>query len=768
MPPKLLSTTIREIFLRELISNANDALEKLRITSLKDKSVWNGSDLNITIKAIPEEDGKGGQLIITDTGIGMSPEELATNLGTLAKSGTSDFVKKVEGDNAGGANGNLIGAFGLGFYSSFLVADRVEVASIPPKVKDGQPAQYVFASSADESSFEIYPDPRGNTLGRGTEIRLFLKPDSLEYLDTQKLAQLIHKHSAFSSSFPLYLWETKTREVVDEEKKAEIEASKSAEAAKASETAADEAEKDEDEAVIEDVDEEQQKPLVDDTPTPMKNVTTEEWTHINSQPPLWTRDPKNITDWEYTLFYTGFFKDFGKPLAWTHFSGDSSDGVPFKAIIFIPERLPDEYWQKPLEWKQQDVKLLVKRTFITSDLGENSLPKWANWVKVVIDAEDLPLNVSRETLQSNRFLKQMRTTILKRLIQLFAKLEKEEPRKWEKFQKTYGSVIKLGAVEDAKHRDKLAALTRFTTNQRNDTSYDQYVANMRKGQDQIFYLAEMGKTPEELAESIFAEKLIARGYEVLLLTEPLDEILFGTLRQWKGHLFQDAAKAGLKFGDEDPEEEAKREAELKEKFQPLIDWLKLEATDIVKDVVLSNRLVTSPCAIVAENYGYTANVQKMMSSSNHKRGDILHEFAMKAKLLEINPHSPLVEGLLRRVNDLPTDEDERDEEAETELKEIASILIDGALVRSGFEVVNKNTFFNRVDRVLRRSLGVSEAASPDVVVEPAPPVATDVPEEAKVEEEDDKPRVILPDHLKDKVSIEMEEIDDDDPIHDEL
>ncbi|KAJ3509681.1 hypothetical protein NMY22_g16215 [Coprinellus aureogranulatus] len=216
---------------------------------------------------------------------------------------------------------------------------------------------------------------------------------------------------------------------------------------------------------------------------------------------------------------------------------------------------------------------------------------------------------------------------------------------------------------------------------------------------------------------------------------------------------------------------------------PLLDWLKSEAKDVVRDVVLSNRLVKSPCAIVAEAFGYTANVQKMMSASNAKRGDMLHEFAMKAKLLEINPRSPLIEGLLRRVEDLPVDEDEKDEEAEAELKEIASILIDGALVRSGFDVSNKNEFFTRVDRVLRRSLGVSQSAKADEAVKPAPPVdptplrfkPQHKPLTPKSQDEevinDSKPGIILPDHLKDKVSIEMEEIDDDGNVivrHDEL
>ncbi|KAF9058206.1 heat shock protein Hsp90 [Panaeolus papilionaceus] len=782
----------QEIFLRELISNANDAIEKLRILALTDKSIYDGSQpLNITIKAIKDEDGKGGRLVIADTGIGMSPEELTTNLGTLAKSGTSDFLAKAEGSDKV-AQGNLIGAFGLGFYSSFLVADSVEVASVPPATpKNPNPVQHIFSSSADDSTFEVYPDPRGNTIGRGTEITLRLKQDALDYLDEAALSGLVHKHSAFSTTFPIYLFERWNEEVEDEEATAAA-----AEAAKEKKAAEEDAEtkdaekkpEDDDEAIIEEIvkEEEAKEEAEKEKPAPiMKTVTKEQWTHLNGQPPLWARDPKNITEAEYNLFYKATFKDFEKPpLAWHHFSGDAGDGVAFKGLLFFPSKLSDDFWQKPLDYISKDVKLMVKRVFITSDLGADALPKWASWVKVVIDADDLPLNVSRETLQSNKFLKQLKGIIVKRMIQLFSKItEGEDKAKYEKMHEVYGSVLKLGAAEDTKNRDKLVSLARFTTNQRNDTSLDQYLENRKKGQKQIFYLSEMGKTTEDLAKSVFIEKLHARGYEVLLLNEPLDEILIGYLREWKSVPFQDAARQGLKFGDEErsAEEEKQQQKELEEKFKPLTEWLKKEVGDAVRNVVLSNRLVQSPVAIVAETGGYTANVQKMMSASNAKShpGGILHEYALKAKVLEINPHSPLIEGLLRRVNDLPTDEDDRDVEAEEELKEVASILIDGALIRSGFDVADTNNFFTRVDRVLRRSLGVSETAQTKVDVKPAPPVASPEDEEeaeadssAKAEyDEDGKPGIVLPDELKGKLDIQMEEIDDDGNVvvqHDEL
>jgi len=279
---------------------------------------------------------------------------------------------------------------------------------------------------------------------------------------------------------------------------------------------------------------------------------------------------------------------------------------------------------------------------------------------------------------------------------------------------------------------------------------------------------------------VFVEKLTARGYEVLLLNEPLDEILVQNMRRWKGMTFQDVAKAGLEFGDEesDPEDEKLVQEAQRERFQPLVDYLKEEAKDLVRDVVISNRLVTSPCAIVADQFGYTANVQKMMSASNNKQAQgPMFEFAKKQRLLEINPRSPLIEGLLRRVKQLPGEDEERDLEAEEDLREVVSILVDGALVRSGFDVPNSNEFFKRVDRVLRRSLGVSETAEADDTVKPAPPVdpslPPEIPDNGQVQVNwEDKVGVQLPDDLKDKVSIELEEIDEEGnpvhPGHDEL
>ncbi|KAI0254742.1 Hsp90 protein-domain-containing protein [Lactifluus subvellereus] len=762
---KIVINSISDVFLRELISNANDALEKLRLTSLTNKDIWDSTaPLNITIRAVSSEDGVN----VTDNGIGMTPEEMTENLGTLAKSGTAEFLAQAEGSPESATNGNLIGSFGLGFYSSFLVADQVYVASVPGKTSENpNPEQYIFSSSSDDNDFATYPDPRGKTLERGTEITLVLKPDALEYLEHSNIIQLIRKHSAFSSSFPIYLFRQREEEVPEEPVAESPVNNESADHA-------------EDEAVIEEVNDSQTKEVK------KKKILVDDWAHLNPAPPLWTRDSKNITSIEYELFYQSTFRELNvKPLAWNHFSGDVGSGVSFRALLYIPGKLPDDFWHTAQTAVTNGIRLMVKRTFITSDLGEDYLPKWASWVKAIIDADDLPLNVSRETLQNASFLRQIKQAILKRIIQTFTKISEEEPEKFAEVQEVYGNVFKLGVIEDSKNGDKLAPLIRFASNQRTSTSLDEYVENKKAGQKQIFYVSDAGKTVSSLAKSVFVEKLHARGYEVLLLTDSLDEILLHHLKKWKGIPFQDAAKAGLQFGDEDldPEEEKARQAEIKEKFKPLLIWLKEQAEGIVRDVIISDRLVTSPCAIVADLGGYTANVQRIMSATNKNQdSNSMFEFAKRQKLLELNPRSPLIEGLLRRVEKLPREDEERDLEAEDELKEVASVLIDGALVRSGFEVPDSDEFLIRVDRVLRRSLGVSETAPTDTTVKPAPPVDPVVLDESEYEpkpepvvyeppeEDDGKPRVILSDEMKEKIQVDIEEIDDDDfPIHhDEL
>ncbi|KAF8760295.1 Heat shock protein Hsp90 [Rhizoctonia solani] len=619
----------KEVFLRELISNANDALEKLRLISLTDKSYQiPDSPLNITIKLVKDGEGTGGRVVITDTGIGMTADELAKNLGTLAKSGTSEFLNKAEKDTSG----NLIGQFGLGFYSSFLVADKVQVASLPPVSKaNPDPLQHIFTSGSDDSNFEI-------------------------------------------STF-------KTEEVPDEEA---IAAAKAAEPESTSTSAAEpektkETETDEDEAIIEDVkedDEKKEEPA--SPPTPMKNVTTEEWVRLNDQAPLWMREPKDVTKDEVNQFFMSTFKEHNGPLAHSIYKGDSGP-VSFRTMFFIPSELNEKFWQsaKP---ELNNIRLMVKRVFITSDLGPNAMPKWLSWLKAIVDADDLPLNVSRETLQSNRFLRQIPNILVRRFINLVDKMSKDEenPELFRKFMKIYGS---SGSGKKA--------LLNF--NASTDERYlQQYVENRKKGQTQIFYLAGIGQRPDELAKSLFVEKLHARGYEGSAVPGRCQE------------------GSEVRDEDEDAEEEKARQEKLKETFKPLLEYLKNETSNVVLDVIF-------------------ANMERLMAAQTGgkmKENDFMHDWAKKQKFLEINPNSPLIEGMLKKVQALIDIEEgeERDSQLEEELKEVASILVDGALVRSGFEVPDSNLFFTRMDRVLRRSLGVSETAKGDETVKPAPPV----------------------------------------------
>ncbi|KAG9016841.1 hypothetical protein FRB93_009371 [Tulasnella sp. JGI-2019a] len=732
----------RDVWLRELISNANDAIEKWRVTSLK-LGFPDNSPLNVTMKLVPNEDGSGGRIVIADTGIGMTPEELTKNLGTLAKSGTSEFLAKAEADKGANkeADPSLIGQFGLGFYSSFLVADDVYVASRPPATPENpDPVQHVFASSSDASAFDVYPDPRGNTIGHGTEITLVLKEDAKEYLQEYKIRDLIEKHSAFSTAHPIYLWTTKTEEVpLTPEDEGYVEP-KVEEAIDTTKEEADEAVKeksdaDEDDLLVEDAP--QEEAPKEEIPPQTKSITVPVWEHLNNQPPLWMRDPKTVTDEEYNLFYRATFKDHNNPVAWHHFKGDTGSGVGFRAIFFLPSEIPKDFWNSPKS-TTENVRLYVKRVFITSDLGEDALPKWISWVRAIVDADDLPLNVSRETLQSTKFMAQIKNVLMKRFIQLMTQISEKDEIKYKRLMVGgYSPLLKLAAIDSPKDQKKFLNLIKFTSNNRELVTLDQYVEKRKTGQKQIFFLAGVGEKTENLAKSVFVEKLTARGYEVLLLNEPMDEILFSQAKTWKDFKMQDVAKEGLQFGDEDEEAESDKEAEAEQKtqYEPLLTYLKEQTKDVVADVVISNRLVTSPCAIVANSYGYSGNMQKLMAAQHTKtdQQQIMEDYAKKQRNLEINPRSPLIAGLLAKIKELNDVEEgeEKDAILEEELKEVASIMVDGALVRSGFEVMDTTAFFSRVDRVLRRSLGVSESAKADATVKPAPPVV-----EPETEEED--------------------------------
>ncbi|KAF9973393.1 hypothetical protein BGZ73_003355 [Actinomortierella ambigua] len=660
-----------EIFLRELISNGSDALDKIRFQSLTNPNALDSNpSLNVTIAAHKKE----RVLTITDSGIGMTKEDLQKNLGTIAKSGTSEFLEALEKSSE---NVDLIGKFGVGFYSVFLVADKVRVTS-----KHNDDDQYVWESTA-VNDFTIAKDPRGNTLGRGTQIAIYLKPDQDQYLEERRLSKLVQKYSEFIS-FPIYLRREKTKTI---ETPVETEAEKKAE---------DESE----DPTVETEEEDKAK----EVKTKKEKVTYLEDDLVNSHKPIWMRDPKEVTMEEYVQFYSVVAKDpKATPMAYSHFRAEGD--VDFKAIIYIPREPPKDLYRR-VDHSFNSVKLYVKRVFIT-DESQEFLPRWLNFLKVIVDAEDAPLNVSRETVQSSKSVKSIRKHLVKKVFDLLRELSKDE-EKYAEFIKHYGTSLKLGALDDRANKGKIAKLLRFKSSNSVDgkttmTSLADYVARMKIGQKDIYYFT--GLNAVEIKQSPFVEALLARGYEVLFMDDPADEILINTIQDFEGHAFQNVGKADLKLSDDDEEATKKLEQE----YAPVVDWIQATLIKEVEKVRLSNRLTTSPAALVAPTYGWTANMEKLMeTSAKQNRDQAVNAFYRnQKKILEINPGHPLIKGMLERAQKDPKDGLEKD----AQFQEMARILYEITLIRSGYSLKDGvKDFAGRVENMLRVNLGVDTNA----------------------------------------------------------
>jgi len=657
----------KEIFLRELISNASDALDKIRLLSLTDRSQLSATEeLSIRIKL--DKDNK--VLHITDTGIGMTRKDLTNNLGTIAKSGTSEFFSKMqESENTQSAS-DLIGQFGVGFYSTFLVADRVVVTS-----KNNDDTQHIWESNSNE--FIVAEDPRGDTLKRGTTISLYLKEEAYDFVEVDTVKTLVKKYSQFIN-FPIYLWESITEEVEEP-----IEDDEEADEDKPEE---DKTEEDEDGKVEEEKD--------DDKPKTKKvSKTTWDWKLVNDSKPIWMRKPAEITDEEYQEFYKSMSKDSKEALAHTHFVAEGE--VTFKALLFVPEVQPSESFHK-YGTKTDNIKLYVRRVFITDDF-QDMMPSYLSFIRGVVDSDDLPLNVSRETLQQHKLLKVIKKKLVRKALDMLKKMEDEE---FEKFWKEYSTNIKLGVIEDTSNRNRLAKLLRFDssfTEGDKKTSLGDYVERMKDGQDNVYYIA--GASKEEVEASPFVERLLKKGYEVLYLTEAIDEYAVNALPEFDGKKFQNVAKEGLSLSESEAAKE--QTEELKKKFEPLTKWL---AEDALKDMIMkaevSERLATSPCALVSSRFGWTGNMERIVTSQTHsKAGDVQRDYYLnQKKLLEINPRHPVIKELLQRVDQGQTDE---------RTAGIAKMLFRTATLRSGYMLKDTVEFAQSVEEMLRTTLGIS-------------------------------------------------------------
>jgi len=686
----------KEIFLRELISNGSDALDKIRFQSLTNKeALLKNPDLKLSIYA----DKEARTLTITDTGIGMTKNDLKTNLGVIAKSGTSEFLKSVEGNSS--ADMGLIGQFGVGFYSVFLVADSVVVVS-----KHNDDKQYIWESTS-EQDFIISEDPRGDTLGRGTQIIIHLKSDATEYLEESKLKGLVLKYSEFIN-FPIFLWTSKTvtEEVPD------LDAEMTAE------NSDDEEKEDQDESVedvVEDTTEKKPK-------TKTVSKTVQEWEKMNDLKAIWSRSPKEVAVEDYNTFYQTFAKESTDPMAYSHFHAEGE--MDFKSILFVPARAPASFLQKA-EALSNNIKLFVRKVFITDEL-KDFLPRYLGFLRGLIDSDDLPLNVSRETLQQSSMLKLMRKKLIGKALEMFKNLAKDE-EKWAKFIKEYNTALKLGVVEDTSNRKKLSKLIRFPSSH-GDGMYglEEYVQRMKKGQPQIYVCT--GSELDEVKRSPFTEKLIGRGYEVLYLADPIDEYVVQSLTDFAGKKIQSIGKAGLKYGDEDDED--KTDEALSEKFKPLNEYLLTTLSSTVEKVVLSNKLTKSPCAIVAAEHGITGTMEKLMQAQALGGDDFMRKHYMnQKKILEINPAHPIMEGLLARVIS-------GDDEDVT--KQTVKVLYETTLLTSGYAVPNTMNFAKRIEKVIRHFIGVDLEKEAVVDVKPAPEVADAFKESADEDETEDE------------------------------
>ena len=627
-----------EIFVRELVSNASDACDKLRFEALNNDALYE-SQPNLEVRLSFDTEAK--TLTITDNGIGMTAQEAIDNLGTIAKSGTKDFVSKLSGDQK--ADAQLIGQFGVGFYSGFIVADKITVETRRAGAPTSEGVRWISGGTGD---FEVEAIERAT---RGTSIVLHLREDALQYANTWKLKEIVGKYSDHIS-LPILMEkeEWKDGELIG---------------------------KDESEGR-----------------QPGSMVKTGEWEAINKATALWTRPKKDVTEEQYKDFYKQISKDFAEPLTWTHNRVEGS--TEYTQLLYIPSQAPQDLWNRE---KKAGIKLYVKRVFIMDD-AEALMPSYLRFVKGVVDSADLPLNVSRELLQESRDVKAIREGCKKRVLSMLEDLAKhndapdasadgvtdvvsEEDKakqgQYTSFYKEFGAVLKEGLGEDFGNRERLAKLLRFASTSSDEVSVSlaNYKARMKEGQEAIYYIT--ADTLVAAKHSPQLEVFKKKGIEVLLMTDRVDEWALNFMHEFDGTPMQSVAKGAFDLGSLQDEEEKKAAEEAAETFKPLLAKLKEALKDKAEDVRVTSRLVDSPACLVVTDNGMSMQLARMLKQAGQQAPE-------SKPVLEVNPEHALVKKL----------------EGSVHFHDLANILFDQALLAEGGMPEDPAAYVRRVNALL--------------------------------------------------------------------
>jgi molecular chaperone HtpG len=638
----------KDIFLRELISNASDALDKIRFLSITDPSVL-AAEEKLCIKIIPDK--TNNTLTIWDSGIGMTKNDLISNLGTIARSGTRQFMELL---NAG-ADISMIGQFGVGFYSAYLVADKVVVIA---KANDDE--QYRWESVAS-STFSVTKDvileDKSNEITRGSKMILYLKDDHLEYLEEKKLKDLVKTHSEFIS-FPIELFVEKSTEK--------------------------EVEDDEEDEKKETVEGEEPKVEDENKEKKMKKIKeiSHEFERVNNTKPIWLRNKDEVTREEYASFYKSITNDWEEHLSCIHFQMEGN--LQIKGILFVPKRAPFDLFEA--KKKKSNIKLYVRRVFIMDDC-EDLIPEYLGFIRGVIDSEDLPLNISRETLQQNKILKAIKKSVTKKCMEMFSQIQ-ENAEDFKKFNEQFGKNLKLGIHEDSTNRSKLSELLRFSSSKSGEDviSLKDYVARMKEGQKFIYYIT--GESKAHVSNSPFIEKLKNKGMEVLYLIDPIDEYAIQQLKDFDGKTLKSCSKEGLEL--DETEDEKKALEDLKQDYDAVCKKVKEILDEKVEKVIVGFRMEDSPCVLVTSEFGWTANMERIMKAQALRDNSMTSHMVSK-KTMEINPKHGIVKELKKLLDK---------DASNATVKDIVWLLYDTSLLNSGFSIEDPNSFAKRMHKIL--------------------------------------------------------------------